>query len=65
VLPGLNDAGVSGFESLFNCHWVLEELVYEQVISDDDRKQMVLGAYRVRRAQLTEPFNARAAYGAR
>jgi len=36
VLPGLNDAGASGFEPLFNCaNRVLEELVYEQIIQGD------------------------------
>ncbi len=59
VLPGLTDHGVSGFEPLFNCaNAVLEDLVYERVISDDERKRMVLGAYPRRRAQLLEPFSA-------
>jgi SAM dependent carboxyl methyltransferase len=58
VLPGLSDAGASGFEPLFNrANEVLEELVRERVIGDDERKQMVLGAYPRRRAQLLEPFN--------
>jgi hypothetical protein len=58
VLPGLNDDGVSGFEPLFNCaNAVLEELVEETVISDDERKRMVLGTYPRRRAQLLEPFS--------
>jgi hypothetical protein len=57
VLPGLSDAGVSGFEPLFNhANAVLEELIDERVISDDERKWMVLGAYPRRRAQLLEPF---------
>ena len=57
VLPGLSDAGASGFEPLFNCaNGVLEEMAYEGVISDDERKGMVLGAYPRRRAQLLEPF---------
>lgn len=59
VLPGLSDAGASGFEPLFNCaNAVLEELVDKQVISDEERKGMVLGAYPRRRAQLLEPFSA-------
>jgi SAM dependent carboxyl methyltransferase len=59
VLPGLSDAGASGFEPLFNCaNAVLAQLVHEQVIGDDERKRMVLGAYPRRRAQLLEPFNA-------
>jgi hypothetical protein len=59
VLPGLSDSGVSGFEPLFNCaNAVLKELVCEQVINDDERKRMVLGAYPRRRAQLLEPFSA-------
>ncbi|MGA2814410.1 MAG: SAM-dependent methyltransferase [Candidatus Acidiferrum sp.] len=59
VLPGLSDTGASGFEPLFNCvNAVLEALVCERVISDDERKRMVLGAYPRRREQLLEPFSA-------
>jgi len=59
VLPGLSDAGASGFEPLFNCaNAVLEELVCERVISDEERKRMALGNYPRRRAQLLEPFTA-------
>jgi hypothetical protein len=59
VLPGLSDDGASGFEPLFNCaNAVLAQLVDEQVICDDERKRMVLGAYPRRRAQLLEPFSA-------
>jgi hypothetical protein len=59
VLPGLSDAGATGFEPLFHCaNAVLDELVYQRVITDDERKRMVLGAYPRRRAQLLEPFNA-------
>ena len=59
VLPGLSDNGASGFELLFNCaNAVLEELVYERVIGDDERRRMVLGTYPRRRAQLLEPFSA-------
>ena len=58
VLPGLSDAGASGFEPLFNCaNAVLAQLVHEQVICDEERKRMVLGAYPRRRAQLLEPFS--------
>jgi SAM dependent carboxyl methyltransferase len=58
VLPGLSDAGASGFEPLFNCaNAVLAQLVHEQVICEDERKRMVLGAYPRRRAQLLEPFS--------
>jgi len=57
VLPGLSDAGKSGFEPLFNCaNAVLEELIRQQVIAGDERQRMVLGAYPRRRAQLLEPF---------
>jgi SAM dependent carboxyl methyltransferase len=57
VLPGLSDAGGSGFEPLFNCaNAVLEDLVNERTISDNERKRMVLGGYPRRRAQLLEPF---------
>jgi len=59
VLPGLSDAGASGFEPLFNCaNAVLEQLVHERVIGDDERKRMILGAYPRRRAQLLEAFSA-------
>jgi SAM dependent carboxyl methyltransferase len=59
VLPGLSDAGASGFEPLFDCaNAVLEQLVCERAISDPERKRMVLGAYPRRRDQLLEPFNA-------
>lgn len=58
VLPGLSDAGVSGFEPLFNsANAVLDELVYEQVTSDDERKRMALGSYPRQRTQLLEPFS--------
>lgn len=58
VLPGLSDSGGSGFEPLFNCaNAVLEELVYERVISEHERERMVLGAYPRRRVQLLEPFS--------
>jgi hypothetical protein len=58
VLPGLNDAGVSGFEPLFNCaNAVLEELAHKRVISNEERKRMALGTYPRRRAQLLEPFS--------
>src|SRR5215472_10338625 len=57
VLPGLNDAGVSGFEHLFDsANAVLEELVHERAISKEDRERMVLGSYARRREQLLEPF---------
>jgi hypothetical protein len=57
VLPGLSDAGASGFEPLFNvANAVLEELVCERAIEGDERKRMVLGAYPRRREQLLEPF---------
>lgn len=59
VLPGLSDTGASGFEPLFHCaNAILEELVREQVVGDDERKRMVLGAYPRRRAQLLEPFTS-------
>lgn len=59
VLPGLSDAGASGFEPLFNCaNTVLEELVSDRIIGGDERKRMVLAGYPRRRAQLLEPFGA-------
>lgn len=59
VLPGLSDDGVSGFEPLFSsANTLLGELVHEGVISNEERKRMVLGAYARRRAQLLEPFGA-------
>ena len=58
VLPGLSNAGVSGFEPLFHsANAVLEDLVNDGVISHNERKQMALGAYPRRRAQLLEPFS--------
>jgi hypothetical protein len=58
VLPGLNDAGASGFEPLFECaNAVFEELVQERVISKEDRERMALGTYPRRRGQLLEPFS--------
>jgi hypothetical protein len=58
VLPGLSDAGASGFEPLFNlANAVLDELVDTRLISGDERTRMVLGACPRRRAQLLEPFN--------
>jgi hypothetical protein len=59
VLPGLSDAGTTGFESLFHCaNAVLEELVGDRVINAEERKGMVLGAYPRRRAQLLKLFQA-------
>jgi SAM dependent carboxyl methyltransferase len=59
ALPGLSDSGRSGFEPLFNCaNAVLGNLVQEGVVSDDERKRMVLGTYPRRQAQLLEPFAA-------
>jgi S-adenosylmethionine-dependent carboxyl methyltransferase len=59
VLPGLSDTGGSGLEPVFNsANTVLAELVEVGVISDDERKRMVLGSYPRRRAQLLEPFRA-------
>jgi hypothetical protein len=59
VLPGLSDSGGSGLEPIFTCaNAVLDEMVHDKVISEDERKRMVLGAYPRRRAQLLEPFGA-------
>ncbi len=59
VLPGLSDAAITGFEPLFHsANAALEGLVSDGVISDDERKRMVVGVYPRRRAQLLEPFNA-------
>src|SRR6516164_6417032 len=59
VLPALSDDGISGFEPLFNCaNTLLGEIVHEGVISNEERKGMVLGTYARRRAQLLEPFSA-------
>ena len=58
VLPALSDAGISGFEPLFNCaNTLLGELVHEGVISNEERDGMVLGTYARRRAQLLEPVS--------
>jgi len=59
VLPGLSDAGASGFEPLFNyANGVLGELVDARLISGDERKRMALGTYPRRSEQLLEPFDA-------
>ncbi len=58
VLPGLSDAGTSGFEPLFNAaNGVLDELIDARLIGSHERERMVLGVYPRRRAQLLEPFN--------
>jgi SAM dependent carboxyl methyltransferase len=59
VLPALNDTGGSGLEHLFQCaNAALEQMFHDEVIRDDERKRMVLGAYPRRRVQLLEPFRA-------
>jgi hypothetical protein len=59
VLPALTDAGVGGLEPLFDCaNAALKQLAREGIISDGERKRMVLGAYPRRRDQLLEPFSA-------
>jgi hypothetical protein len=58
VLPGLNDDGVVGFESLFSqANEALAEMVTEGAISAEERAGMVLGAYPRRRNELLAPFS--------
>lgn len=63
VLPALTDAGEAGLEPLFDCaNAALKQLAREGIISDGERKRMVLGAYPRRRDQLLEPFRADGQY---
>jgi hypothetical protein len=57
VLPGLNDDGASGLETLFtHANAVLAEMVAEGEISAEERAAMALGSYPRRRTELLAPF---------
>ncbi len=59
VLPGLNDDGAAGFETLFaQANEVLAEMVSAGSITREERVRMVLGAYPRRRSQLLAPFSS-------
>jgi hypothetical protein len=59
VLPGLNDDGSSGFESLFNqANEALAQMIDREVISAQERARMVLPAYPRVRSQLLAPFSS-------
>lgn len=64
VLPGFNDAGVTGFEPLFReANEALAEMAAEGTITDDERAQMVLGSYPRRTSELLAPFDADGQFG--
>jgi len=57
VLPGVNDDGVSGFETLFDqANAALSDMVGEGTLRPEERKRMVLGGYPRRRCEILEPF---------
>jgi hypothetical protein len=57
VLPGANDQGSTGFESLFNQgNEALAEMVAEGTITNDECERMVLGAYPRRKREILAPF---------
>jgi hypothetical protein len=57
VLPGLDDRGVAGFESIFDhANAVLAEMVDEGEIKAEERERIVLGAYVRRLSDLVAPF---------
>jgi hypothetical protein len=57
VLPGVSDNGLSGFaEIMDHANAVLAEMVNEDAITAEERKQMVLGAYPRRKSELLAPF---------
>jgi SAM dependent carboxyl methyltransferase len=58
VLPGRDDDGTSGFDSLFGtANRVLGELVDEGTIKADERARMVLATFPRRRRDLLAPFS--------
>ena len=57
VLPGLNDGGLTGFESLFDeANAALAEMVDEGVITAGERERMALAGFPRRRSDLLVPF---------
>jgi len=58
VLPGVNDEGITGFETLFDqANWTLADLVDKGAIAAEERTRMALGAYARRRSELFAPFD--------
>ena len=59
VLPGVNDEGITGFESLFRyANSALAEMVAEGTITHDECARMVLGSCPRRKCELLSPFSA-------
>jgi hypothetical protein len=57
VLPGLSDAGSSGFaEVMDHANAVLEQMVDEGAITAQERERMVLGSHPRRKSELLAPF---------
>ncbi|MGA8907820.1 MAG: hypothetical protein WB524_09395 [Acidobacteriaceae bacterium] len=60
VLPGLDDDGSSGFETLLNhANSVLAEMVEDGAIRAEERDRMALGTYPRRRSELLAPFRTK------
>lgn len=58
VLPGINDEGETGLESIFkHANSALAEMVAEGTISHDECARMVLGSCPRRRSELLAPFH--------
>jgi len=58
VLPGIQEDGSTGFESLFgHANDALAEMVSEGAMSTEERARMVLGAYPRRQSLLLAAFN--------
>jgi hypothetical protein len=63
VLPGLDDEGTSGFETLLNhANSVLAEMVDEGAIRAEERDRMALGTYPRKRSELLVPFRAKGGF---
>jgi hypothetical protein len=57
VLPGLNDDGVTGFETLFDqANATLSDMVAEGTLRAEERDRMVIGSYPRHRCEVLEPF---------
>jgi hypothetical protein len=58
VLPGADDNGSTGFESLFdNANVVLEEMVADGVLTSEERTRMAVLSHPRRRRDLLAPFD--------
>ena len=57
IFPGLNDEGLSGFESLLDdANMVLQEMVNDGVLNSEERARMVVPTHPRRRGDLLAPF---------